>query len=189
MQNLTNIPNTNIIPIVNFMRIAKMLKNENIFDGKVLESLTRVCRKKVSGLVAHAGLILNFQCGTQIVLHTNPDNNAHLSSIAEFSDGERLVIKESYPATQDMVDRIERRLFANLKYSIFDNCEHLVNEILTGSPSSTQLKSALFTSALGTASLALASGKKSLGFLTISALGFGLLGLYMEKQNQLTTQS
>ena len=48
-----------------------MLINENIFDSKVLESLTRVCRKKVSGLVAHAGLILNFQCGTQIVLHTN----------------------------------------------------------------------------------------------------------------------
>lgn len=187
MLNLTHIPNANTIQYDTFMRIAKMLKNENIFDGKVLESLTRVCRKKVSGLVAHVGLILNFQCGTQIVLHTNPDNNVHLSSIDEFSDGERLVIKESYRATQEIVDRVKCRLFADLKYSIFDNCEHLVNEILTGSPSSAQLKSALVTSAIGAASLALASGKRGLGFITISALGFGLLGLYLEKQNQLTS--
>ena len=166
-----------------------MLKNENIFDGKVLESLTRVCRKKVSGFVAHSGLILNFECGTQAVLHTNPDNNAHLSSVDEFSDGEKLVIKESYIATQEIIDRIERRLFTGLKYSVFDNCEHLVNEVLTGIPSSAQLKSALVTSVIGTGSLALATGKKSLGFISVSALCFGFLGLYIERENQLTSFS
>ena len=58
-----------------------MLLNENMFTEGVLVSVTKVYRKKVSGLVAHAGLMLNFEQGEQLVLHTNPERNTHLSTI------------------------------------------------------------------------------------------------------------
>lgn len=131
-----------------------MLLNENMFTERVLVSVTKVYRKKVSGLVAHAGVLLNFELGEQLVLHTNPERNTHLSTIEEFSDGERLVIKECFSATQEVVERIQSRLFTDLKYSVFNNCEHLVNEVLTGLPTSEQLKTSLTVSLVGTALVA-----------------------------------
>jgi hypothetical protein len=163
-----------------------MLLNKNMFDERVLISVTKVYRKKVSGLVAHAGLVLNFERGEQLVLHTNPERNTHLSTIEEFSDGERLVTKECFSATQEVVGRIKSRLFTDLKYSVFNNCEHLVNEVLTGCPTSAQLTTSLAVSALGTTLVACKAANRNTLTLTIAALGFGFLGLYMEKQNQLS---
>jgi len=131
--------------------------------------------------------MLNFEQGEQLVLHTNPDRNTHLSTIEEFSDGERLVIKECFSATQGVVERIQSRLFTDLKYSVFNNCEHLVNEVLTGLPTSEQLKTSLPVSFIGTALIACKSANRNIQTLSVAALGFGLLGLYMEKQNQLSS--
>jgi len=164
-----------------------MLLNENMFTEQPLVSVTKVYRKKVSGLVAHAGLMLNFEQGEQLVLHTNPEKNTHLSTIEEFSAGEVLVTKESFNATDTISDRIICRLFKGLKYSVFNNCEHLVNEILTGRPTSAQLKTSLAVSALGTTLMACKSANRNIQTLSVAAIGFWLLGLYMEKQNQLSS--
>lgn len=164
-----------------------MLLNENMFTERVLISVTKVYRKKVSGLVAHAGLVLNFELGEQLVLHRNPENNTHLSTIEEFSAGEVLVIKESFNATQTISDRIISRLFTDFKYSVFNNCEHLVNEIITGCPTSAQLKTSLAVSAVGTALVACKASYRSVPTLLFSALVFGGIGLYLEKQNQLSS--
>ena len=164
-----------------------MLLNENMFTEQSLVSVTKVYRKKVCGLVAHAGLMLNFEEGEKLVLHTNPERNTHLSTIEEFSDGEHLVIKECFNATQEVVERIQSRLFTDLKYSVFNNCEHLVNEVLTGLPTSEQLKTSLTVSLVGTALVACKSANRNATTLIIAALVFGGIGLYLEKQNQLSS--
>ena len=164
-----------------------MLLNENMFAERALVSVTKVYRKKVSGLVAHAGLMLYFEQGEQLVLHTSPDKNTHLSTVEEFSAGEKLVKKASINATQTIVDRINSRLSANFKYSVFNNCEHLASGVLTGSATSARLKTSLTVSLVGTALIACKSANRNIQTLSVAALGFGLLGLYMEKQNQLST--
>lgn len=158
-----------------------------MIDSRVLTSVTKVYRKKVSGLVAHAGIVLSFEQGEQLVLHTNPDKNTHLSTIEEFLEGEKLVKKTSTNATQRIVDRINRRLSSNFKYSVLNNCEHLTSEVLTGRPTSEQLKTSLTVSVLGTALVACKSANRNAMTLSLAALGFGLLGLYIEKQNQLSS--
>lgn len=163
-----------------------MLLNENMVAERVLISVTKVYRKKVSGLVAHAGLELNFSMGEGLILHTSPDKNTHLSTIEEFSAGEKLVKKTSINATQAIVDRINSRLFAGFKYSVFNNCEHLASGVLTGRPTSAQLKTTLTLSALGIVTVASKANNPNIVNLSLAALSFGLLGLYMEKQNQLS---
>jgi hypothetical protein len=164
-----------------------MLLNKNMFDERVLVSVSKVYRRKVSGLVAHAGLELRFEMGEQLVLHTSPDKNTHLSTVEEFSAGEKLVKKTSINATQAIVDRINSRLSSNFQYSVFNNCEHLASEVLTGRPTSAQLKTSLTVSLVGTALIACKSANRNIQTLSVAALGFGLLGLYMEKQNQLSS--
>ncbi|ABV86607.1 hypothetical protein [Shewanella pealeana] len=164
-----------------------MLLNENNRNDRVLTSVTKVYRKKVSGLVAHAGLMLSFEQGEQLVLHTNPDKNTHLSTLEEFLEGEKLVKKACINATPQIVDRINSRLSSCCKYSIFYNCEHLTSEVLTGSSTSEQLKTTLTVSALGTAFVAFKPANRNMMTLSLAALGFGLLGLYIEKQNQLSS--
>lgn len=164
-----------------------MLLNENMFTERVLVSVTKVYRNKMSGLVAHAGLELNFEMGEKLVLHTSPDKDTKVSTVEEFSAGEMLVKKTSINATQAIVDRINSRLSANFKYSVFNNCEHLASEVLTGKPTSAQLKTSLTISLVGTALIACKSANRNIQTLSVAALGFGLLGLYMEKQNQLSS--
>jgi hypothetical protein len=164
-----------------------MLLNKNMFTERVLVSVTKVYRRKVSGLVAHAGLELSFEMGEQLVLHTSPDKNTHLSTVGEFSAGEMLVKKTSINATQVIVDRINTRLSANFKYSVFNNCEHLASEVLTGRPTSTQLKTSLTASVFGTALVACKANNRNVLTLSVAALGFGLLGLYLENKDQLAS--
>jgi hypothetical protein len=164
-----------------------MLLNENMFAERVLVSVTKVYRKKVSGLVAHAGVELNFEVGDKLVLHTNPENNTHLSNIEEFLAGEVLVRKTTITATLAIIERINKRLSTNFKYSLANNCEHLASEVLTGCPTSAQLKTSLTVSAIGTALVACKANNRNVLTLSVAALGFGLLGLYMEKQNQLSS--
>jgi hypothetical protein len=161
--------------------------NENMFAEQVLISVRKIYRNKMSGLVAHAGLELTFELGEQLVLHRNPENNTHISTIEEFSDGEVLVKKTTIIATQAIVDRINKRLSTNFKYSLADNCEHLVSEVLTGRATSAQLNTSLTVSAFGTALVACKASYRSVPTLLFSALVFGGIGLYIEKQNQLSS--
>lgn len=164
-----------------------MLLKENMLTEQVLVSVRKVYRNKMSGLLAHAGLELTFELGEQLVLHTSPDKNTQLSTVEEFSAGEPLVKKTSIKATQVIVDRINSRLSANFKYSVFNNCEHLASGVLTGSATSAQLKTSLTVSLVGTALIACKSANRNIQTLSVAALGFGLLGLYLEKQNQLSS--
>lgn len=164
-----------------------MLLNENMFAERVLISVTKIYRKKASGLVAHAGVELNFEEGDKLVLHTNPENNTHLSNIEEFLAGEILVRKTTITATHAIVARINKRLSTNFKYSLANNCEHLANEVLTGCPTSAQLKTSLTVSALGTALVASKAANRNVVTLSVAALAFGFLGLYLEKKNQLSS--
>ncbi len=157
-----------------------------MFSDRVLMSVTKVYRKKVSGLVAHAGLELDFERGEKLVLHTSPDKNIHLSTVDDFSAGEKLVRKTCINATQAIIDRINSRLSCNVKYSVFNNCEHLASEVLTGSSTSAQLKASLTVSVIGTALVACKSTNRNALTLSACALGFGFLGLYIEKKNQLS---
>ncbi len=140
----------------------------------------------MSGLVAHAGLILNFAQGGQIVLHSNPEKNTHLSTLEEFSDGEEIVVKGCISATQVIIDRVKSRLFTDLKYSVFNNCEHLVNEILTGYPTSEQLKTSITVATVGTALVSCKAINRNWLTLSIAFIGLGFLGLHVEKLNQLS---
>lgn len=161
--------------------------NKNKFDSRVLMSVMKVYRKKVSGCVAHAGVILNFDRGEQLVLHTNPGKNTHLSTIEEFADGEKLVKKTSINATQEIVNRINSRLSTNLKYSVANNCEHLASEVLTGCATSAQLKTSLAFAAVGTGLVACKATNRNVLTLSLAVLGFGILGLNIEKKNQLSS--
>jgi hypothetical protein len=67
------------------------------------------------------------------------------------------------------------------------NCEHLTSEVLTGKPTSAQLKTSITVSLIETALIACKSANRNIQTLSAAALGFGLLGLYMEKQNQLSS--
>ena len=97
------------------------------------------------------------------------------------------MIKECFRATQEVVERIQSRLFTDLKYSVFNNCEHLVNEVLTGFPTSEQLKTSLTVSLVGTALVACKAANRNATTLITAALVFGGVGLYLEKQNQLSS--
>lgn len=163
-----------------------MLLNKNIVANRVLTSVTKVYRKKVSGLVAHAGLELNFESGEPLVVHTNPNKNTHLSTIEEFTEGEILVRKTNIKATKEIADRINGKLSTNPKYSVFNNCEHLASEVLTGCPTSAQLKTSLTVSAIGTSLVACKPANRNIMTLSLAALLFGGIGLYIEKQKQLS---
>ena len=141
----------------------------------------------MSGLVAHAGVELKFDQGEPLVLHTNPENNTHISTIEEFLAGEAIVRRTTISATQAIADRIKKRLSTKSKYSLTDNCEHLASEVLTGKPTSAQLKTSLTVSALGTALVACKKTNRNVLTLLFSALVCGGVGLYLEKQNQLSS--
>ncbi|NQY27553.1 MAG: hypothetical protein HRT92_10320 [Piscirickettsiaceae bacterium] len=164
-----------------------MLLNENEITDRVITSVAKVYRKKVSGLVAHAGVVLSFSQGEQLVLHTSPDKNTHLSTIEEFSEGQKLVKKNSVNATQTIVDRINRRVSSSFKYSLFNNCEHLASEVMTGHSISAQLKTTLTFAVVGTALAACKVSNRSASRLLFTALICGGLGLYLEKQAQLSS--
>jgi hypothetical protein len=82
---------------------------------------------------------------------------------------------------------LNNRLSINFKYSLFNNCEHLTSEVLTERPTSAQLKTSLTVSLIGTALVALKSENRNMQILSIAALCFGLFGLYIEKQKQLSS--
>jgi hypothetical protein len=168
-----------------FIRITEMNRNENIINERTLVSVTKVYRSKASGLLAHAGLELTFEMGSSLFLHTAPDKNVQLSTVDDFLDGEVLVRKKEVKATDKIIIRIKQKLLKNPKYSWFDNCEHLASGVLTGKATSAQLNTAFAFGAAGVTLLACNTNNRKLSTLSLGALGFGLLGLYIAKNKQL----
>ena len=164
-----------------------MLLNEKVIANLVPQFVRKIYRKKASGFVAHVGLELIFENQESLILHTNPDRNTHLSSVEEFSDGEELFYKSKVEATNNIIGRINERLRTNSKYSVFNNCEHLATEMVTGKATSGQLKTSLLVGAFGTILVGCKPENRKLSTLALAAIGFGLLGLYCEKRSQLSS--
>lgn len=167
------------------MIIPELTENKNMINEKTIVSVNKVYRKKVSGMVAHAGVMVNFEVGNSLVLHTAPDKNVQLSTIDDFLEGEVLVRKKAVKATDKIIIRIKQKLLTNPKYSLLNNCEHLASGVLTGKATSAQLNTALAFGAAGVTLLACKADNRKLTTLSLGALGFGLLGLYLAKNNQL----
>ncbi|MDO6542798.1 hypothetical protein [Photobacterium sanguinicancri] len=146
-----------------------------------LTSVTELYRKKASGMVAHAGLLLEFTCGRQAVLHNTPERGAHLSSFVQFSENQNVNITKQYFSELDiMKQRIVSILSKKNKYSVFDNCEHLASEVITGIAKSPQLQATIAGTAIGTALGCSIANNKTLGGI-LGALVGGFVSLQCAK--------
>lgn len=162
-----------------------MQKINNLISLNMVTEVTEVYRKKVSGMVAHQGLKLTFYCGDSLVLHNNPEKNTHLSSLDDFAQGEVIVEKNSYIPTESMLCRLRSSLLDEGRYSVFNNCEHLVSKILTGKPSSAQLTSTILSAGLGGLLYSFTKGNKGFAVASLAIIAGGLLGLHLEKKSLL----
>lgn len=147
-----------------------------------LDSLTNVtvCSRP-KGMLKHVGLKLEFNDPkiTTVYLHTNPANDRHLSLCSEFADGKKIDEQANYPPSLELTQRLALCLNQQAPYSIFNNCQHLVNRIVKGIVSSEQLKGAGFGAAAG---LGLAHlGKATPGEKLFAALVGGAIGLALTK--------
>lgn len=147
-----------------------------------LTSVTELYRKKASGMVAHAGLLLEFTCGRQVVLHNTPERGAHLSSFVQFSENQNVNITKQYLSELDtMKQRIISILSKKNQYSVFDNCEHLASKVTTGIASSPQLATTVLgIAAGGTLGYSLTPNNKTLGVL-LGGVIVGFLSLQCAK--------
>jgi hypothetical protein len=165
-----------------------MILNENKLPTLPLVSVRKVYRKKAAGLVAHAGILLNFASGERLVLHTTPEHNTKLCTVDEFAAGQKVVSKSTVKATATIVARINLRLSNSSKYSVMtNNCEQLVSGILTGNATSTQLKTTITSSVLGTLLVASSPNNRTVTKLFGAAAGFALLGMYIGRESQLSS--
>lgn len=67
------------------------------------------------------------------------------------------------------------------RYSVFNNCEHLVSKILTGKPSSAQLTSTILAAGLGGLLYSYTRGNKGFAVASLAIIAGGLLGLHQKK--------
>lgn len=162
-----------------------MLINKNNINNRVLISVTKIYVEKISGFVAHGGARLNFQEGEPLVLHRNPSNDTHLSTIDEFSDGGVIIEKTTINATPKIVARINKKLLDFSKYKLVNNCEHLVNEVMTGKQTSEQLEIPLLVSASATLLAATNVNNRNVSTLLTTALLTGLFTHFFVKKNLL----
>ncbi|MGF1688724.1 hypothetical protein L4C36_18900 [Photobacterium japonica] len=151
-----------------------------------LESVKEVYRKKASGMVAHAGLLLEFTCGRQAILHNTPERGAHLSSFEQFAENQKVNVTKEYVSELDTMKQRIINVLSNPKdYCIFDNCEHLASKVITGVPSSPQLVATTSGAVIGgTIGYALAKENKVIGTV-VGGLIFGLLSLQIAKSCKL----
>jgi len=163
-----------------------MATNVNVLDFDQLVSATQVYREKASGFVAHTGLLLKFEFSSDLVLHTTPTNNAHLSTLEEFSESKKLAVKGSYCNSSGvLIQRIKEIINRRNSYSIFNNCEHLVSEVISGVPKSSQLSKTLGYGAVGVLATACLSKNSSFTKSVLVFAAVGLLTLQLEKSKQL----
>jgi hypothetical protein len=107
----------------------------------------RVSREKLSGghllVVAHVGILFEYQNGTQMVLHRTPENNTHVSSLDEFASGQPIQKALIQGDLKEMIRRAHAILREGSQYSaILSNCEHLATFVIEGKNHSQQLMGA-----------------------------------------------
>ena len=146
---------------------------------------TKIYRKKASGMVAHAGLLLEFVDGDIAVFHNNPEHGPHLSSLQAFSEGKKFSKKRVYGHSLPTIkERIIHVLDQRRHYSIFANCEHCVSEVTQGISKSPQLTATAAGITLGALGGYMLSGNKRTG-MWIGGLVTGLLALQYSKNEML----
>ncbi len=120
------------------------------------------------GLVMHRGVAL----GDGRVLHNTPGRGEHISSEAEFANGQRVkVARASYTERQRSLShayRVERSGSRRSYHLLGNNCEHTVHRARSGAARSPQLRG--WVAGLGLAAVALAVTRHP----GIAAAGFAL---------------
>ena len=146
---------------------------------------TKIYREKASGMVAHAGLLLEFLDGQTAVFHNNPEKGPHLSSLAEFSEGKTVTKKGCYQNSLPIIkDRIISILAQGRHYSIFANCEHIVSEVTHGIAQSPQLAATATGATIGALGGYMLADNKKTG-MWIGGLLVGILALQCSKNELL----
>ena len=109
-----------------------------------------VSRKK--GLVLHKGVLLP----DGGVLHNTPRQGEHVSTLAEFANGESVAVeRRPYAQRRATLMRVQRIPPRRSGYDLFsNNCEHTVTRVAEGRPRSPQLASWLLGAGVALAVLA-----------------------------------
>ena len=93
-------------------------------------------RPKGFGLTRHRGVLL----GVDQVLHNTPERGEHLSTLAEFAQKQVVSLYARCKDVHAALSRTEKILSDPRKYHlIVRNCDHTVNDVVFGKPSSPQL--------------------------------------------------
>lgn len=120
------------------------------------------------GLVMHRGIAL----GDGRVLHNTPGRGEHISSVAEFANGQRVRVRGASRRERASALRHAANLERGLprrSYHLFDNnCEHTVSRAHSGAARSPQLRG--WIAGVGIAAVALAVTRHP----GIAAAGFAL---------------
>jgi hypothetical protein len=160
---------------------------------KLNQPITQVLelyRPKVAGIgfaeVAHAGVGFVLNTGETIVLHRTPDNGTHLSTLTEFSAGEKISTLNTFEhSLEDITSRAKAIAIQAKDYRVFNNCEHLKNLVLSGKPSSEQLNTALLSAGVGALFALGPLNESSKLTKTAAIVGASLFGLWITKKKKL----
>lgn len=122
------------------------------------------------GLVEHVGAYF----GDDQVIHNSPSGNVQLCSLAHFSEGKDVkVVASGLSAFQEQqfLQRAKEKLGQQRRYNFISvNCEQLVSEILSGTPSSPQVQGALLGCIAGTLLAQSVSSKHPFWLATAAAI-------------------
>lgn len=93
-------------------------------------------RPKLLG-ITHVGVWV----GGGAVFHNAPDHGEHISSVADFAQGEPVQIEPKNADPITVVARVRAKLAKPSSYDpIISNCEHSANAVVTGQAFSGQLR-------------------------------------------------
>lgn len=108
-------------------------------------------RPKLLG-ISHVGVWM----GGGAVFHNAPDRGEHISSVAEFANGEKIRVEPTRADPMAVVARVRSKLRQPRGYDLIsNNCEHAANHVVIGRAFSGQLRVAAVVVALGIIYLAL----------------------------------
>lgn len=102
-------------------------------------------RSKILG-ISHVGVWV----GDGAVFHNAPDRGEHVSSLADFAQGQPLRVEPKNTDATIVVARVRSKLVRPQSYDLVtNNCEHSANAVVSGFAFSNQLRVAAFVAAAG----------------------------------------
>lgn len=128
------------------------------------------------GLVQHKGLAL----GDGRVLHNTPFRGEHITSEAEFSDGQRVRVERQSRLARERALAYAERAGGGRYNLITNNCEHTVNRLTDGRAHSPQL--ARWVAGVGLGAVAFAATRHPAVAAAGYALGHKLVGKLSRKR-------